>query len=152
MQSPTEINLRQVLEGHKASVNVVEFDNKYIVSGSGDRTLRVWNTNTCEFVRALKGHKRGIACLQYRDRMVASGSSDKTIRYITGLNVSCHCIRPQWDCLVTVDLASWIFIMFRGKLNSPISSSNKKGKRKGFTVGMVLRERENATKTATIFD
>ncbi|KAB7495418.1 F-box/WD repeat-containing protein 1A [Armadillidium nasatum] len=80
MVSPTEINLRRVLVGHRAAVNVVDFDEKYIVSASGDRTIKVWSTSTCEFVRTLNGHKRGIACLQYRDRLVVSGSSDNTIR------------------------------------------------------------------------
>jgi len=80
MQSSTDINLRRVLVGHRAAVNVVDFDQKYIVSASGDRTIKVWSTSTCEFVRTLNGHKRGIACLQYRDRLVVSGSSDNTIR------------------------------------------------------------------------
>jgi F-box and WD-40 domain protein 1/11 len=41
MQSPSEINLRRVLVGHRAAVNVVDFDEKYIVSASGDRTIKV---------------------------------------------------------------------------------------------------------------
>ena len=69
-------------------MNVVDFDEKYIVSASGDRTIKVlslqyfsqhfslniffssqvWSTSSCEFVRTLNGHKRGIACLQYHDR------------------------------------------------------------------------------------
>jgi WD40 repeat protein len=80
MTSQSEIALRRVLVGHRAAVNVVDFDEKYIVSASGDRTIKVWNTSTCEFMRTLNGHKRGIACLQYRDRLVVSGSSDNTIR------------------------------------------------------------------------
>ena len=41
MQSPTDINLRRVLVGHRAAVNVVDFDQRYIVSASGDRTIKV---------------------------------------------------------------------------------------------------------------
>ena len=41
MRAPTDINLRRVLVGHRAAVNVVDFDDKYIVSASGDRTIKV---------------------------------------------------------------------------------------------------------------
>lgn len=41
MVSAAEINLRRVLVGHRAAVNVVDFDEKYIVSASGDRTIKV---------------------------------------------------------------------------------------------------------------
>lgn len=41
MASPTDISLRRVLVGHRAAVNVVDFDDKYIVSASGDRTIKV---------------------------------------------------------------------------------------------------------------
>jgi len=75
-----EIVMRKGLFGHRAAVNVVDFDEKHIVSASGDRTIKVWTAQTCEFVRTLSGHRRGIACLQYRGNIVVSGSSDNTIR------------------------------------------------------------------------
>lgn len=40
---PKDVQLRQVLVGHRAAVNVVDFDDKYIVSASGDRTIKVSN-------------------------------------------------------------------------------------------------------------
>ena len=80
IKSPTNIMLRRVLVGHRAAVNVVDFDNKYIVSGSGDRTIKVWQTSTSDFVRTLYGHRKGIACLRYRGKHIVSGSADNTIR------------------------------------------------------------------------
>ena len=41
MISPMEIFLRKVLVGHVGSVNAVDFDEKYIVSGSLDKTIKV---------------------------------------------------------------------------------------------------------------
>lgn len=99
MVSPTEINLRRVLVGHRAAVNVVDFDDKYIVSASGDRTIKVWSTATCEFVRTLNGHKRGIACLQYRDRLVVSGSSDNSIRCVV-------CPLISWSISFVIEFSS----------------------------------------------
>lgn len=49
MASPTDITLRRVLVGHRAAVNVVDFDDKYIVSASGDRTIKVRNLKSCLF-------------------------------------------------------------------------------------------------------
>ena len=55
MQSPTDINLRRVLVGHRAAVNVVDFDGKYIVSASGDRTIKVGSRYE-EILGTLKSH------------------------------------------------------------------------------------------------
>ena len=49
MHSPTDIILRRVLVGHRAAVNVVDFDDKYIVSASGDRTIKVGYKQTTQF-------------------------------------------------------------------------------------------------------
>ena len=40
MHSAHDIQLRRVLVGHRAAVNVVDFDDKFIVSASGDRTIK----------------------------------------------------------------------------------------------------------------
>lgn len=44
-----------MIQGHRAAVNVVDFDEKYIVSASGDRLIKVWNASDGQFVRSLTG-------------------------------------------------------------------------------------------------
>ena len=39
--SPVDIILRKVLKGHTGFVYAVDFDEKYIVSGSSDNTIKV---------------------------------------------------------------------------------------------------------------
>ena len=41
MISPMDIFLRKELRGHEGSVGTVDFDEKYIVSGSNDKTIKV---------------------------------------------------------------------------------------------------------------
>ena len=41
MISPMDIILRKVLKGHTGPVYAADFDEKYIVSGSGDSTIKV---------------------------------------------------------------------------------------------------------------
>ena len=43
----------RVLVGHRAAVNVVDFDDKYIVSASGDRTIKVCYYVSCWFIDIL---------------------------------------------------------------------------------------------------
>ncbi|HMX27047.1 MAG TPA: caspase family protein [Blastocatellia bacterium] len=49
--------LIRTLEGHSEAVSSVAFspDGLMIVSGSGDKTIRLWNTNTGKLVRTLEG-------------------------------------------------------------------------------------------------
>lgn len=89
IRSPENVVLRRSLIGHRAAVNVVDFDLRFIISASGDRTIKMWITDTCEFYRTLSGHKRGIACLQYMGDLIVSGSSDNTIRIWNAISGAC---------------------------------------------------------------
>ena len=57
MHSPSDIVLRRVLVGHRAAVNVVDFDDRYIVSASGDRTIKVRVTGD-DVIHSLYSHNR----------------------------------------------------------------------------------------------
>ena len=53
------------MEGHTSYVNSVAFsqDGKHIVSGSDDKTIRVWDSETGDVVLGpLEGHQFGQLC------------------------------------------------------------------------------------------
>ncbi|KII65815.1 F-box/WD repeat-containing protein 11 [Thelohanellus kitauei] len=75
-----KFELQACLKGHHAAVNAVEFDDKYIVSASGDTKVRIWSWENYQCVNILSEHRRGIACLHYRYPTLLTGSSDADIR------------------------------------------------------------------------
>ena len=58
MFSPMDIFLRKVLEGHMGDVNAVDFDEKYIVSGSDDETIKVCEKGEREKGEREKGEEK----------------------------------------------------------------------------------------------
>ncbi|CAZ82016.1 unnamed protein product [Tuber melanosporum] len=106
-----ELNLRwtqgrvtaKYLKGHTDSIYCVQFDDKKIVTGSRDKTIRIWDIATGECIRVLgRGsrfsspppvasgdistprtsfsdyHRASVLCLQFDDEILVSGSSDHT--------------------------------------------------------------------------
>ena len=73
-----------VFEGHTDGVNSVAFsrDSKHIVSGSRDKTIRVWDAETGEVVIGpLKGHTNSVTSVAFSQdsKHIVSSSYDKTI-------------------------------------------------------------------------
>jgi len=48
--------LLQTCRGHKAAITVIEVDGGKCVSGSEDKTVRVWNINNGECEQTFEGH------------------------------------------------------------------------------------------------
>ncbi len=57
-------------------------DGKYVVSGSGDKTLRLWELATGQEVRRFTGHEGSVTSVAVTPdgKYVVSGSDDKTVR------------------------------------------------------------------------
>ena len=74
----------QKLTGHQGLVRSVAVtpDGRYIVSGSEDMTVRVWERDTGKEVQKLTGHQSGVTSVAVTPdgRYIVSGSEDKTVR------------------------------------------------------------------------
>jgi WD40 repeat protein len=76
--------IRNVLAGHENGVDCVAFsrDGKKIVSGSWDKTIRIWNAETGGVISGpFKGHKSGVNSVMFSPdgNHIVSGSHDKTV-------------------------------------------------------------------------
>ncbi|KAK2192588.1 hypothetical protein NP493_26g03018 [Ridgeia piscesae] len=72
----------RTFEGHTQGISCVQFDDTRIVSGSSDKTIKVWNirTNSPWSVQTLVGHSGTVRCLYLEGNRLVSGSTDTTIK------------------------------------------------------------------------
>lgn len=79
-------------EGHSECIYSLQFDSNFLVSGSRDNTMRIWNIHTRRLVRPpLVEHTGSVLCLQFdadpQEDIIVSGSSDSDViiwRFSTG--------------------------------------------------------------------
>lgn len=74
-------------EGHEECVYTIQHTGDYLVSGSRDRTIRIWDLNTERLRKGgqpiLRGHKASVLCLQFdptpENDIIVSGGSDSLV-------------------------------------------------------------------------
>lgn len=82
-------------EAHTECVYTIQFFGKWLVSGSRDKTLRVWDLETRRLRgKPLTGHSQSVLCLQFdpteKEDVIISGSSDSSViiwRFSTGQKI-----------------------------------------------------------------
>ncbi|KAI0282535.1 WD40-repeat-containing domain protein [Russula aff. rugulosa BPL654] len=77
----------QTLKGHTNSIMCMQFSETLphlpfpvLITGSYDRTARIWNLETGEEIRCIKGHTRALCALQFDEVKLVTGSMDHTLR------------------------------------------------------------------------
>ncbi len=101
-------------EGHSRTVNSVSLsaDGRYALSGSMDKTLKLWDVSTGLCLRTFEGHSGDVnsVCLSTNGKYALSGSADKTLKL--------------WD--VSTGLCLRTFEGHSGDVNSVCLSTNGK--------------------------
>ena len=74
----------KAFQGHKSNVTCVLFsaDGKRILSGSEDKTIKLWEINSQKSIKTFAGHQRDVNSVVFStdEKIILSGSSDFTIR------------------------------------------------------------------------
>ena len=91
LHAPKDASIR-LLKGHNNAVLSLAFsrDGKYLLSGSGDRTARLWDVQTGETIRVLAGHTDQIYAVgvsapgENGEIRLVTGSDDHTLRLWDG--------------------------------------------------------------------
>lgn len=90
--------------GHTDGITCLQFNTKYLISGSYDATIKIWDIQTKECIRTLVGHTKGIRSLVFDNQKLISCGLDSTIKvwnYHTGQCISTY--RGHEDAVVSVD-------------------------------------------------
>ncbi|KAF2642560.1 WD40 repeat-like protein [Massarina eburnea CBS 473.64] len=71
-------------EAHTECVYTIQYSGKFLVSGSRDKTIRVWNLDTQRLVLPpLFGHRASVLCLQFDERpehdLIVTAGSDRNV-------------------------------------------------------------------------
>lgn len=74
------------LTGHQRGVNCIEYavggEKPYLISGSDDRTVRIWDYQTKHCIQTLSGHTNNVSAALFHPTLpiILTGSEDGTVR------------------------------------------------------------------------
>ncbi|XP_046575724.1 uncharacterized protein LOC124283744 [Haliotis rubra] len=75
----TSVKKVRKLQGHMSGILCLQFDNRRLVTGGLDRSIRVWDIRSGRSLHKFYGPKGGVRCLQFDDDILVTGSWDMVI-------------------------------------------------------------------------
>ncbi|XP_052262672.1 receptor of activated protein C kinase 1 [Dreissena polymorpha] len=89
----------KMLKGHSHIVSdvVMSSDGQFALSGSWDKTLRLWDLSASKTTRMFSGHTKDVLSVAFSadNRQIVSGSRDKTIKLWNTLGVCKYTIQEE---------------------------------------------------------
>jgi guanine nucleotide-binding protein subunit beta-2-like 1 protein len=98
--------------GHTNDVLSVSFsaDNRQIVSGSRDRTIKLWNTlGDCKYTITDKGHTEWVSCVRFspnpQNPVIVSAGWDKVVKVCRNSRRNLHSLlRGSYDAIKKISI------------------------------------------------
>lgn len=94
----------KMFRGHTDGITCLQFNRKYLVTGSYDTSIKIWRVDSGECIRTLTGHTKGVRSLAFDSQKLITGGLDLLIKvwnYHTGQCISTY--RGHDDAVVSVD-------------------------------------------------
>jgi small GTP-binding protein len=101
----------RILKGHDKDVTSVAIstDGKLIVSGSNDKTMRIWETESGKCLRVIKGYLGRVwgVSISTDNKLIVSGSDDRTIRIWETESGNClRVLKGHSDSILSVSIST----------------------------------------------
>ena len=72
--------LLKTVKAHSSDITSIIINENKILSGSDDKTIKIWDLDSGKLLNTLIGHTSSIHALTIHNSKIISGSNDKTIK------------------------------------------------------------------------
>lgn len=98
-------NLLKKFIGHSGGIWAFETDGEYLITGSTDKTARIWNAESETTERVLKSHRSTIRTLKYYNKYIITGSRDHMIIVWNNLGDLLHVLESHTQSVRCMDVS-----------------------------------------------
>ncbi|KAL6928350.1 hypothetical protein ACO0SA_003088 [Hanseniaspora valbyensis] len=92
------------LTGHQDAIKTISFNGTTLITGSLDKTIKIWNFQTGQCISTYRGHTDSVLSIDSNNSIIVSGSADKTVRIWHVDLRTCYTLKGHSDWVNCVKL------------------------------------------------
>lgn len=100
----TTPQLLRRLTGHQDAIKAISFNGTTLITGSLDKTIKIWNFQTGQCISTYRGHTDSVLSIDSNKSIIVSGSADKTVRIWHVDLRTCYTLKGHTDWVNHVKL------------------------------------------------